>query len=71
MVAEVEHSTLGPLKVVGRPVKVGRRVGWLRFAPPLLGQDTFDVCRELGMSTQELDGLAIDGVLLQPPPAPV
>ncbi len=65
MVAEVEHPTLGPLSVLGRPVKVGRRDGWLRSAPPVLGQDSFDVCRELGLSSDELDQLVADGVLGQ------
>jgi crotonobetainyl-CoA:carnitine CoA-transferase CaiB-like acyl-CoA transferase len=68
MVAEVEHPTLGPLSVLGRPVKVGRRDGWLRSAPPVLGQDSFDVCRELGLSSEELDQLVADGVLRQPAP---
>jgi crotonobetainyl-CoA:carnitine CoA-transferase CaiB-like acyl-CoA transferase len=66
MVGEVTHPTLGELKVLGRPVKVGRRDGWLHSAPPLLGQDTFDICRDLGMSSNELEQLAAEGVLGAP-----
>jgi crotonobetainyl-CoA:carnitine CoA-transferase CaiB-like acyl-CoA transferase len=70
MVAVTDHQTLGPLKVLGRPVKVGRKDGWLRAAPPVLGQDTKTICRDLGLSREDIDRLIADGVLIDASPPP-
>jgi crotonobetainyl-CoA:carnitine CoA-transferase CaiB-like acyl-CoA transferase len=64
MVAETTHTTIGPLRILGQPVKVGvPDNGWLRRPPPLLGQHSREVCRELGLSDAEIERLTEAGVL--------
>ncbi len=70
MVAEIGHPTLGPLKLLGRPVKLGESDAWLRTAPPVLGQHTFDICRELGLTAEAIDRLVTDGVIQGHPATP-
>lgn len=66
MVGSISHPTLGPMKVLGQGVKVGGRdEPWLHSAPPLMGQDTDDVLRELGLPDQEIRDLAAQGVIRQ------
>jgi len=64
MVAETNHTSIGPMRVLGQPVKVG--VGddpWLRRPPPLLGEHSSEICRELGMSEDEIQRFTQSGVL--------
>lgn len=63
-VAEVGHSTLGQLKLLGRPFTVGtHRQGWLRRPPPLLGEHSIEIGLELGHRTSEIEGWLASGVL--------
>lgn len=64
MVASISHPTLGEMKVLGQGVKVGGRdEPWLHLAPPLLGQHTNDVLRELGLLDQEIRELTAEGII--------
>lgn len=64
LVTSVGHATLGELKVLGRPVTVGdERRGWLRRPPPLLGQHTVEICRELGHEPAEIEAWLGRGVI--------
>lgn len=47
MVVEVGHPVVGALKVVGHPVKYSRTPACVRLPPPLLGQHTTEVLKEL------------------------
>ncbi len=47
MMVEVNHPTLGALKLPGIPVKLGTTPGSVRKAPPLVGEDTDAVYREV------------------------
>jgi crotonobetainyl-CoA:carnitine CoA-transferase CaiB-like acyl-CoA transferase len=51
MLSYVEHSTIGPLKVLGIPVKLSDTPGTLRMPPPRLGEHTNAVLeRDLGFT---------------------
>lgn len=64
MVVEAEHATIGPVKVVGRPIKFPGAKQPPVTAPPTLGQHTEAVLRErLGYSDAEIDRLKRDGII--------
>jgi crotonobetainyl-CoA:carnitine CoA-transferase CaiB-like acyl-CoA transferase len=64
MLVTVEHPVVGPIAMVGRPVKFpGAAQAPLR-APPLLGQHTREIlCGELGYSNAELQALYASGAV--------
>ncbi len=65
MVATVDHPTLGPLRVLGRPLTLGgQRTGWLERPPPLLGEHSVEICRELGQSEEVVRELVTAGVIV-------
>jgi crotonobetainyl-CoA:carnitine CoA-transferase CaiB-like acyl-CoA transferase len=71
MVQPVEHAALGAMNVLGQAVKVrGSEEGWLRSAPPLLGQHTEQVLAELGKTQSQIDELSRLGVIRQAAPSP-
>lgn len=58
MVAEVEHATIGALRVLGTPVKLSRTPGSVRTPPPTLGEHTSTVLmNDLGLTRDEVDAL--------------
>ncbi|MEX0758077.1 MAG: CoA transferase, partial [Tistlia sp.] len=63
MVVEVEHSTLGPVKTLGLPIKFSDTPGGPRWGAPLLGQDTRAVLLEHGYAEAEIDALAQAGAI--------
>jgi len=62
MVEAVEHAVLGPMKVLGTPIKLSDTPGSVRTAPPTLGQHTDTVLGELGLSAAEIGKLRQRGV---------
>jgi crotonobetainyl-CoA:carnitine CoA-transferase CaiB-like acyl-CoA transferase len=64
MLVTVDHPALGPVEMVGRPVKFpGAQQAPLR-APPLLGEHTRAVlCEELGYSAAEFSALVESGAV--------
>ena len=63
MLVEVEHPTIGQLKMVGLPYKLsGTPLGIYRH-PPLLGEHTDEVLDELGYSPAEIEDLRARGII--------
>ena len=64
MVKEVEHPTCGPMKLVNTPVKYSYSEPSIRTPPPLLGQHTGEVLREIvGMDESDIKDLRAEGVV--------
>lgn len=68
MLLEYDHPTLGHIESVGGPVRLsGHR---LEPCPgPMLGQDSNEILRELGMTELEIESLADSGAFGSRPPA--
>ena len=54
MIEAVEHAVLGPMKVLGTPIKLSDTPASVRTAPPTLGQHTDTVLAELGLSVSDI-----------------
>ena len=64
MLASVEHPTLGPLTVIGLPVKLSRTPGAIRRAPPTVGQDNDRVYGDLlGLDSGRIAELRAAGAI--------
>lgn len=64
MVAEIEHPVCGPMKMVNTPVKYSYSTPGIRSPPPLLGEHTDEVLRQVvGTSDDEIKQLRSDGVV--------
>ena len=69
MVEHVDHPTIGPLPVLGVPVKLSTTPGSVRSAPPRLGEHTRQVLQQdLGYDDARIDAIAKTGAirLLEP-----
>jgi len=64
MRVEVAHPTAGPIPLIANPVRLSETPIEYRTAPPLLGQHTREILRELlAMGDADIDRLARDGVI--------
>lgn len=63
MVVEIEHPTAGLLHLLGLPVKLSDTPGAINKPPPLLGEHSRDVLRELGFSDAEISAHAQVGIV--------
>ncbi len=57
MVVEVDHSTLGPVRTIGLPVKFSGTPGKVRRGAPLYGEHTRAVLTEYGFGDDEIAAL--------------
>ncbi|MBI3918622.1 MAG: CoA transferase [Betaproteobacteria bacterium] len=57
MIMELEHATLGTIKVPGIPIKMSETPGSGRRPPPLLGQHQEEVLTEIGLSRESISAM--------------
>ena len=63
MVVEVAHSTLGPVKTIGLPVKFSETPGKVRTGAPVYGEHTREVLREYGFDQSQIDTFEREGAV--------
>jgi crotonobetainyl-CoA:carnitine CoA-transferase CaiB-like acyl-CoA transferase len=63
MVLEIRHSTLGPVKTIGAPVKFSETPGGVRRGAPVFGEHTREVLQEHGFPDAEIERLVASGAI--------
>jgi crotonobetainyl-CoA:carnitine CoA-transferase CaiB-like acyl-CoA transferase len=63
MVATVDHPRLGPIRQIGVPFKLAESPASIRTAPPLLGEHSAEILRELGFDDGAIDALRSQKVI--------
>jgi len=63
LIAEVDHPIAGRVRAPGIPVRLSETPGSVRRAPPLLGEHTDEVLRELDYAPAEIEKLRTDGAV--------
>jgi crotonobetainyl-CoA:carnitine CoA-transferase CaiB-like acyl-CoA transferase len=64
MVVDIGHPIIGPMKVLGLPIKSTGELTAIRGPAPWLGQHSEEVLREIGYAEEEVRQLFRDGVVL-------
>ncbi|RMF60133.1 MAG: CoA transferase [Calditrichaeota bacterium] len=63
MIVEIEHPLLGRLRSLGNPMKLSDTPVTYRLPPPLLGEHTEAILKELGFDAKTISRLKADGVV--------
>lgn len=63
MIVELEHPLIGTAKSVGNPIRLSETPVTYRRHPPLLGEHTAEILRELGLSDTDIDRLRAEGIV--------
>ena len=58
MIVQLEHPALGMARSIGNPIKFSETPVSYRLPPPLLGEHTREVLRELGYSAEEVRAMS-------------
>lgn len=63
MIVEVDHPTIGRLRMAGLPIKLSANPGSVKTPPPLLGEHSRQVLAGLGLSQERIEALVNSGVI--------
>jgi crotonobetainyl-CoA:carnitine CoA-transferase CaiB-like acyl-CoA transferase len=63
MVVEKQHPTAGKIRLLGNPVNLSDTPGEINLPPPLLGQHTEEILKELGYNDEEIKELKAKGIV--------
>ncbi len=63
MIVEIEHPLLGIAKSVGNPIHLSETPLTYRKHPPLLGEQTDEILRELGKSKSEIENFRKENIV--------
>ncbi|MGN9165733.1 CaiB/BaiF CoA transferase family protein [Tissierellaceae bacterium HCP3S3_D8] len=62
MIVDIEHPTVGNMKMAGVPIKMSETQGSIRFAAPLLGEHTDEILKNMGnLTDSEIENLRVKG----------
>jgi crotonobetainyl-CoA:carnitine CoA-transferase CaiB-like acyl-CoA transferase len=65
MVVEMEDALRGKIKMLGIPTKLSATPGKIRMMPPLLGEHTEEILKEIGYADEKIRGLKADDIIRQ------
>ena len=63
MVVDVDHPALGRIRALGSPIKMSATPPEVRRRAPQLGEHTDEILQDLGMTSDEIDSLRVDGAV--------
>lgn len=63
MVVEMEHPTLGKIKLLGNPLNLSDTPIEASMPPPTVGQHTMEILKELGYGEKEIEVLKSEGIV--------
>jgi crotonobetainyl-CoA:carnitine CoA-transferase CaiB-like acyl-CoA transferase len=63
LISEIDHPSAGRIKQIAPTVKLSATPGEMRSPPPLLGEHTSEVLKELGYTDEMINKLSRDGVI--------
>lgn len=63
MIVDINHPLIGPMKLLGLPIKAGGEFAAIRTPAPWLGQHSGEVLGEVGYSEEQVDELFREGVV--------
>jgi crotonobetainyl-CoA:carnitine CoA-transferase CaiB-like acyl-CoA transferase len=66
LVADYEHGVLGRLRQFGQLIQLSATPGQIAGPPPMVGQHTRLLLREVGYRDGDIDTLIADGVAYEP-----
>ena len=64
IVLDYDHPRLGPLKTIAQPIQFGTEQRGLKSPPPMLGEHSREVLREIGYLDADIAAMAASGVIV-------